>query len=262
MSARICFGLTAFLVGSGGLSAQPLVRPTPADPPGELPPLTVPDTAVVPAVAREPVRVVPPVAPAADEPKFNTAAAKAFASKVQPILANRCADCHARPDHASGFKLTRIDPGINDPQGADRNLRAAVKWVTPAAPHDSPLLAKAVTPHGKATAPPLPTTRHPAFQALELWVHWACGPEGSATPQAVPPKPAVVAAAADPNPIRPAAAATPVRPRGPARSPRPRPTRSTRRRSTGPPTRRGSDAAYGVTVMLVDDAESLTPLHE
>jgi hypothetical protein len=127
--------------------------------------------------------------PVASEPKFNTASAKAFAAKVQPILANRCADCHARKDHASGFVLKRIDPGLNDPQGAEQNLRAAVKWITPAAPHDSPLLTKAIAAHGKAADPPLPSAGHVAYQVLELWVHWACAAEGSPAPAAVPPRP-------------------------------------------------------------------------
>jgi hypothetical protein len=127
--------------------------------------------------------------PTPSEPKFNTVSAKAFAAKVQPILANRCADCHARKDHTSGFVLKRIDPGLNDPQGAEQNLRAAAKWITPAAPHDSPLLAKAIAAHGKATDPPLPGAGHVAYQVLELWVHWACAAEGSPAPAVVPPRP-------------------------------------------------------------------------
>ena len=114
-----------------------------------LPSLVIPDAAVIPAKATEPPRAVastPATTPVVEpEVKYNTAAAKPFAAKVQSILTNRCADCHAQKDHASKFKLRRIDPGINDPQSADENVRAVVKWINPATPHDSPLLVKAVS---------------------------------------------------------------------------------------------------------------------
>ena len=120
------------------------------------------------------------------EGKFNPESAKMFAAKVQPVLTNRCADCHARKDHGSGFVLRAIEPGINDPQGADANLRAAAKWLTPADPHASPFLTKATTAHGKAKDPPL-AADHPAYKHLELWAFWACGPDGSAAPTVIPP---------------------------------------------------------------------------
>ena len=125
------------------------------------------------------------------EVRFNPESAKMFAAKVQPILTNRCADCHAHKDHASRFKLKAIEPGINDPQGADANLRAAARWITPTNPHASPLLAHATTAHGKAKEPPLPNP-HVAYTLLEVWVHWACGPDGSAMPAVIPPPPIVV----------------------------------------------------------------------
>jgi hypothetical protein len=120
------------------------------------------------------------------EAKFNPESAKMFAAQVQPILTNRCADCHARKDHGSGFVLRAIEPGINDPQGADANLRAAARWLTPADPHTSPFLTKATTAHGKAKDPPL-AADHPAYKYLELWAFWACGPDGSAAPTVIPP---------------------------------------------------------------------------
>lgn len=122
------------------------------------------------------------------EPKLNTVAAKAFTGKVQPVLSNLCADCHAHPKHVSLFKLKPHDPAFNDPQTADANLRAVAPFVDTARPHDSKLLKYATTAHGKATDPPL-KAGHPALAALEQWVHWASGPEGSASPTAVPPPP-------------------------------------------------------------------------
>jgi len=120
------------------------------------------------------------------QPKLNSAATKTFTAKVQPVLANVCADCHAHKAHASPFKLKPYDPAFNDPQTADANLRAITPLLDPANPHASPLLKYAITAHGKAAEPPL-KAGHPALEKLELWVHWACGPEGTAAPTAVPP---------------------------------------------------------------------------
>lgn len=145
-------------------------------------------------IAQSPKPTAPPV-----ETKFNAESAKMFAAKVQPILTNRCADCHAHKDHASRFKLKSLDPGINDPQGADVNLRATARWITPGTPHASPLLAYATTAHGKVKDPPLPNP-HVAYTLLEVWVHWACGPDGSAMPAVIPPAPST------PSAVQPAVA--------------------------------------------------------
>ena len=123
------------------------------------------------------------------EPKLNSVAVKAFAAKVQPLLSNVCADCHAHAKHTSPFKLKPHDPAFNDPQTADANLRAVAPLIDTFTPHASPLLKYARTAHGKMTDPPLKAD-HPALKGLELWVHWACGPDGSAAPTAVPPPPA------------------------------------------------------------------------
>jgi len=140
------------------------------------------------------------------EPKLNSVATKMFAAKVQPVLSNVCADCHAHAKHTSPFKLKPHDPAFNDPQTAEANLRAVATLIDTSKPHASPLLKYAATAHGKATDPPL-KAGHPALKGLELWVHWASGPEGSAAPESVPPPPAdktVVQAAA----TQPAAAPT------------------------------------------------------
>ncbi|MCU0702544.1 MAG: hypothetical protein MUF18_00960 [Fimbriiglobus sp.] len=120
------------------------------------------------------------------EPKFNAAAGKMFPTKVQPLLSNLCADCHAHPKHTSPFKLKAYDPGFSDPQTAETNLRAVTRYLDVTNPHASPLLKFAITAHGKAEDPPL-KAGHPALKGLELWTHWACGPDGSAMPTAVPP---------------------------------------------------------------------------
>lgn len=123
------------------------------------------------------------------EPKLNSAATKAFAGSVQPILSNVCADCHAHAKHASNFKLKAYDPAFSDPPAAEANVKAVGKLLDAASPHASPLLKYATTAHGKATDPPLKAD-HPAYKKLELWVYWATAVEGSPAPATVPAPPA------------------------------------------------------------------------
>lgn len=138
-------------------------------------------------------------------PKLNSVATRTFTARVQPLLGNVCADCHAQKSHASSFKLKPYDPAFNDPQTADANMQAVAPLLDPTSPHDSPLLKYATTAHGKASDPPL-KAGHPALEKLQLWVHWACGPEGSAAPTTVPPPPKVdsaVVQAASTHPVPP-----------------------------------------------------------
>ena len=72
-----------------------------------------------------------------------------FSRKVQPILASRCAatDCHGSASD-NGFKI-----GIpRHPNGSTtyRNLQASLRWIDPANPSASPLLAAMVSYHGGA----------------------------------------------------------------------------------------------------------------
>ena len=60
------------------------------------------------------------------------------------------------------------------------------KFVSRDDPSASPLLVKAVTAHGGQRAPAFYNQSHPAYRNLELWAHWAAGPEGSPMPEAVP----------------------------------------------------------------------------
>jgi hypothetical protein len=119
---------------------------------------------------------------------FHPQAVPAFAAQVQPILANRCAACHARPDHASGFKLAPVTPGYADPEGVARNARAAGLQVNRLDPARSPLLALAGTPHGGGGVP-LPK-HSPAYAGLERWVYLAAMPQpGERREQAKPTAP-------------------------------------------------------------------------
>src|SRR5437764_636717 len=99
---------------------------------------------VAPAFADEPVRgrvLLLPAdpAPAMEPADCSAEALKLFSTKVQPILSNACAGCHA------GNK-----GGSFDLRGSDLqfNLAAAAKQLDRANIAKSPLLLRAVTAHG------------------------------------------------------------------------------------------------------------------
>jgi hypothetical protein len=126
-------------------------------------------------------------------------AATSFATRIQPILANLCVDCHARQDHAGAFKLTRITGFEAGPQSSLANLRTTVGQLLKTDPLNSPLLSKAITAHGGLKQPPFPTRQAPGFRTLENWVAVAVGttvaPTGgnqTASPNAQQTQPAVV----------------------------------------------------------------------
>ncbi len=110
---------------------------------------------------------------------FNTVAAKAFPSKVQPILTNLCASCHAKPDYAGTFKLKAIPTGFADADAARANLLVAFAHLDRVKPSASELLAKTVTAHGGQKAPACRTPAHPAAAALEAWASSMAQAEGT-----------------------------------------------------------------------------------
>jgi hypothetical protein len=134
-------------------------------------------------------RHLPPAQMAAVEaiPTFNGESAKMFATRVQPVLNNLCANCHARADVQTAFKLKRVEEGYANPQAAEFNIRAAAKQLNRTTPAGSALLVKAVTAHGPAKEPPLRGKQLPPYKVLELWAHWAVLPEGSPMPTSLTP---------------------------------------------------------------------------
>jgi hypothetical protein len=125
-------------------------------------------------------------APAPPPPPPVTAeAANAFGIRIQPILMNCCATCHAHPNYDGPFPLQRIPHGFTNPTATAANLATAAAQLRRDEPAASPLLTMAVTPHGGAKQPPLVNRSHPAFRNLELWVHAAVG-----RPQTQPHEPA------------------------------------------------------------------------
>jgi hypothetical protein len=144
-----------------GPALPPVPPPTANQAPPMIPP-AIPQT-ITPAAAVEP------------EPDVRPEAAAAFATRIQPILVNLCADCHAKPDHASGFRLARGTDFDGRPETAGPNLRAVAGQLNRADPGKSPLLVKSLTAHGGMKEPPLPTRQATAYRILEAWTYAAVG---------------------------------------------------------------------------------------
>jgi hypothetical protein len=120
-----------------------------------------------------------PVGPAAPpEPRIeadlvlsvSTECLALFTTKVQPILMNICASCHAS-GRGGAFVLVRSFDAAGR-KTAQQNLTAALKQISFDQPNASPLLVKAVCAHGGAAAPPLVNRDEEGpLATLEQWVN-------------------------------------------------------------------------------------------
>ena len=128
-------------------------------------------------------RGLKPTAPSAGD--YNSAAFRAFPTRVQPVLMNLCASCHAKEGDTSGFKLVRVAEGFADPEASDRNAKAVARFITRDDPSASPVLTRAVTAHGDQRRPALLNRSLPAYRNLEQWVYWAAASQGPRKPTAV-----------------------------------------------------------------------------
>src|SRR5262245_22476564 len=118
-----------------------------------------------------------------------------FSTKVQPILMNACASCHAS-GRGGAFKLTRAyDDAGPGRRTVQQNAAAVLAQVNLERPQGSPLLTKAVTAHGSLAKAPLAGQQAAAYRTLEDWVRLTAG----ANPQLREPARAPAAAAAEPR---------------------------------------------------------------
>jgi hypothetical protein len=93
-----------------------------------------------------------------------------FATRVQPILMNTCAQCHT-PVHPGAFKLVRAyEVNIENRKTLEQNLAAVLAQVNFNQPQASPLLTKAVSDHARVGRAPLRGRQVAAYHALEDWV--------------------------------------------------------------------------------------------
>ncbi len=110
------------------------------------------------------------------EPDVTPEGATTFASRAQPVLANQCMDCHARPDYPGAFKLIRITGFEVGPQSTKANLRATAAQLKKDDPQNSPLLTKALATHGGMKQPAFVSRQAAGFRVLEAWVAQAVPP--------------------------------------------------------------------------------------
>lgn len=123
-----------------------------------------------PAEESAALKVESDIAPAAPV-ELVTESVSLFTTKVQPILMNACASCHAT-GHGGAFKLTRpLANATASQKTTQQNLAAVLAQINLEQPQASALLAKALTVHGEATQPPLKGRQVAAFHTLEQWVH-------------------------------------------------------------------------------------------
>ena len=95
-----------------------------------------------------------------------------FATRVQPILMNACANCHAN-GRGGSFKLTRsYNSGVLNRKTLQQNLTAVLAEVNLVQPQNSLLLSKAVSVHGSQEQAPIKNRQAAAYHVLEYWV-WA-----------------------------------------------------------------------------------------
>jgi hypothetical protein len=94
-----------------------------------------------------------------------------FTTRVQPILMNTCASCHAS-ERGGAFRLSRIyDYGLGNRRTVEQNLAAVLAQVNLREPQLSTLLNKAVSIHAPGMLQaPLRNRQVPAYRTLEEWV--------------------------------------------------------------------------------------------
>jgi hypothetical protein len=106
-------------------------------------------------------------------PELSTESLSLYLSRVQPILMNACANCHAT-GRGGPFKLRRTyEAGVIGQRTTQQNLAAVLAQINKDVPSASPLLNKAVIIHGKPgdmAQPPLKNRELPAYRSLEEWV--------------------------------------------------------------------------------------------
>ncbi len=184
--------------------------------------------------------VVPPPSPSAaatapepeaPAPALDGAAFGQFVNRVQPVLMNACASCHAT-GRGGSFKLTRTysEGGLTNRRATQQNLTAVLGMLNRDKPLESPLLTRAVAMHGPGEKPPLRGKTEPAYRSLEEWVQYAAtAAPARETPLTVPPpapEPKPVPESTPEKVVAPPTAAPPTAAAAPPRAaePAPRPT--------------------------------------
>lgn len=102
--------------------------------------------------------------------EVSTDALGVFCQKIQPLLMNSCASCHAT-GKGGNFKLVRVYMGSSSNKRVlQNNMAAVLAQVSPQQIGASPILVKSVSVHGDLTQAPLHNRGTPAFRMLEEWI--------------------------------------------------------------------------------------------
>jgi hypothetical protein len=123
---------------------------------------TLKDTSAKPGVPAAPPAAVAPSTPHIDVSAETFAN---FMARVQPILMNKCAACHA----GGGFRLDRAGGGGHQVAGR-HNLNAVLAYLDVDKPAHSPLLVKAIEAHGGAAFAPFKDRKELPVQILQAWI--------------------------------------------------------------------------------------------
>jgi hypothetical protein len=112
-----------------------------------------------------------------------------FTATVQPLLLNRCASggCHNMRG-TSDFILMRPFVGqAMTRRMTERNLQATLAYVNRTQPLESPLLAKAVVPHGGAESAAIDEREQKQHELLTDWVRSLASRHSPVAPSTVAP---------------------------------------------------------------------------
>jgi hypothetical protein len=132
------------------------------------------------------------------EKVLTKAATKEFTLRIQPIVLNGCGTgaCHGGEDSRGGFLLKRPpSEAAHLPNLTRHNLAQTLALINRQNAGQSPLLKKALEPHGGAARAPLASPDNPAYRTLASWVHHLAPPAleagapalGEHAPPAAPP---------------------------------------------------------------------------
>jgi hypothetical protein len=206
---------------------------------------------------------------------FNADAIGTFVTRVQPVLMNACASCHAGTQGGS-FKLTRAYDALTSRRATQQNLAAVLSQVNRQQPQSSALLSRAITVHGQTDSPPLKGRQAPAYRILEEWVQLAmangsvmqAAPRETTTIVAQPSRDATVqpplsgdpSAFAEPVPPKPSVSAQ-VSAMNDGSEVAPAPTAAPVAASTGVPVRTTGPAAVDEAADLFDPEQFNRQMH-
>ncbi len=105
----------------------------------------------------------------APAPEVNSQSLSLFITKVQPILMNGCASCHAT-GRGGSFKLVRVyDDGHATRKTTQQNLAAVLAMMNKEHAQSNQLLAKSLTIHGDMAQPVFKNKDSQAYRTLEEW---------------------------------------------------------------------------------------------